>query len=255
MTIDDVLAADADRNFIGSFGKLVEHRPDGSVRWFGGAFAFVSMIPITIFNGVVVARPTRPDELARAVEWIENHGVVFRAWIRERYADELAPALLARGLEREEWVQPDMVLRLPAEIPAPAPGVTVLEVEDIAGAEDPLRLLIASGIDEPTARTVFTPGFVSDPDVRVFVGRLDGKPVSHATAIRTGDVSGVYAVGTQLEARRRGVGTAATWAAVGAGRDWGCRSVFLQSSEMGYGVYRAMGFTDVTRSVMFRRLR
>ena len=42
-----------------------------------------------------------------------------------------------------------------------------------------------------------------------------------------------------------------TWAAVDAIRDWGCTAAVLQSSEMGYPVYRSMGFEEVTRYVRF----
>ncbi len=47
------------------------------------------------------------------------------------------------------------------------------------------------------------------------------------------------------------VGTAVTWAAVNAIRDWGCGAAVLQSSVMGYPVYRAMGFEEVVRYVRF----
>ena len=62
----------------------------------------------------------------------------------------------------------------------------------------------------------------------------------------------MYAVGTLADARRRGVGTAATWAAVAAGRAWGCDKVVLQASEMGFPMYRAMGFRTVVRYAIFR---
>jgi GNAT superfamily N-acetyltransferase len=65
--------------------------------------------------------------------------------------------------------------------------------------------------------------------------------------IRTGDVSGVYAVGTLAGARRRGVGTAATWAAVAAGRTWGCGTIVLQASETAFSSYEKMGFRTVVR--------
>jgi GNAT superfamily N-acetyltransferase len=72
-------------------------------------------------------------------------------------------------------------------------------------------------------------------------------------AIRTGDVAGVYAVGTLERARHHGVGAAATWAAVSAGQAWGCNTIVLQSSEMGLPVYTAMGFRTVTRYAIYER--
>ncbi len=59
-------------------------------------------------------------------------------------------------------------------------------------------------------------------------------------------------MGTLPDARRRGVGTAATWAAVVAGRAWGRDTIVLQSSEIGFSLYRAMGFRTVVNWVTFR---
>lgn len=104
--------------------------------------------------------------------------------------------------------------------------------------------MVMHPIPEPPA-----PG--PDPDVRPFTVRLEGRPAGASLAIRTGAVAGVYAVGTLEAARRRGVGTAATWAAVAAGRA-GCDMVMLQSSEMGYPMYEAMGFRTVGRYATFK---
>jgi hypothetical protein len=42
-----------------------------------------------------------------------------------------------------------------------------------------------------------------------------------------------------------------TWAAIEAGRPWGCRGATLLASPMGEPVYRAMGFVEVDRYVTF----
>ena len=49
----------------------------------------------------------------------------------------------------------------------------------------------------------------------------------------------------------RRVTTAATWAAIDAGRTWGCDLATLQASAMGLPVYGAMGFRTVERYVRF----
>ena len=89
--------------------------------------------------------------------------------------------------------------------------------------------------------------------MELFIGRLDGRAVGTAVAIRSGDVSRIYAVGTLPVARRRGVGSALTWAAVDAGRAWGCHAVVLQASEMGLPVYIGMGFRTVVEYTVFGR--
>ena len=244
---------EADRNFIGSYEKLVQHVDGASARWFGPAFAFVTGLRVGIFNGVVVLEPADATDVEAAASWVGDAGVPHGAWMREGLGDELPRRLEARGFERLSWVEPVMAIEPPAEVPPPAPGVSVREVLDEADLEEQRRSIIAGGVDEEFVRHLWSPPMASDPDVRMFTAYLDGKPMGNSIAIRSGKTSGVYGVGTRPEARRRGVGTAATWAAVDAGRQWGCPLVVLQSSDIGFGVYRAMGFSVIDRLVMLRR--
>ena len=139
---------------------------------------------------------------------------------------------------------PGMVLSPVPKSPMEPPGVTV-DVVDEAGVDEWRHVLTDSWLPTEVAEQLFPTSLGTDPDVRLFTARLDGRPVGASVAIRTGDVSGVYGVVTVPTARRRGVGTAATWAAVGAGRSWGCGTISLQASEMGYSSYRKMGFRTV----------
>ena len=94
------------------------------------------------------------------------------------------------------------------------------------------------------AERLFPSSFAADPDVALFTAYLDDVPVGTSITIRTGDISGVYAVITAPTARRRGIGTAAAWAAVNAGRKWGCRLVTLQATEMGFSSYAQDGLRN-----------
>lgn len=253
MQADPELRRLADRNFIGSFEKLVEHQEKGSARWFGRAFAFVSGLPVVIFNGVVILERAERSDVEAAAGWVGDAGIPHAAWVREATAEEPVRWLTALGFERDPWLEPVMATRSPAARPAPREGVSVRAVEDAEGLEEHIRHMIASGQPEHVVRTMYQPALAFDPDVRLFTASVDGVPMGNSIAIRTGEVSGVYAVGTRTEARRRGVATAATWAAVDAGRGWGCRLVVLQSSEMGFPVYTAMGFEVIDHFVVLRR--
>ena len=145
-----------------------------------------------------------------------------------------------------------MVLAPMPDVPRPPPGITLRDVADERSLEEHRGILVASGADDWVVRSLIPEPFLTDPDVALTTVLLDGKPVGHSLAIRSGDVCGVYNVGALPSVRRRGVGTAATWAAVAAGRRWGCRVAVLQSSEMGQSVYEAMGFRTVVRYAEFR---
>jgi GNAT superfamily N-acetyltransferase len=247
----DVLSA-ADRNFVGAFAKLVEHQPDGEVGWFGPVVAFATRLPLAVLNQLMVLERADLADVDAAADWLGGTRVPHEAVLRRDIGEEIADHLVGRGFERRAWVEPVMALRPPPATPVPAAGVSVRAVEDERVLEQFVRATIDAGDAEPIVRGMYVPSFVLDPDVRLLVSALDGKPVGSAIAIRTGDTAGVYAVETRPAARRRGVGTAVTWAAVDAGRAWGCSMVVLQSSDMGFGVYSAMGFEVVDRLILMR---
>ena len=233
MKSDSELIAAAHLSFIGSFAKLVEHSPRGEIHSTSPAFTFATGLQESLFNGCVVAEPTTSAQLVRSLQWLSRQGVPYKVSIAEDLAPALAEVVLLHGLEEDPVPYPGMVLHPVPAPPAPPPGVTVLPGT------------------APGLADYLPASFVADPDVRVFHARLDGLPVGSSVAIRTGDVSGVYAVGTLPEARGRGVGTAVTWAAVAAGSAWGCDVIVLQASEMGLALYERMGFRTVVPYIQF----
>lgn len=252
MAADDDLIEAADRNFIGSYRKLVEHSPGGETREFGGIFAFATGLPIGIFNGCIVAALATAGDLTAALDWIDERDVPYRLWIHEELTDPLSQTARQRGMEQDAWLIPQMVLRPVPEQPAPAAGVRVRSVSDEASVAAYRRVSVEDGTSEDVARRLFSDSFAADPDVELLIAYLDDRAVGTSLAIRTGEVGGVYAVGTLRDARRRGVGTAATWTAVGVGRAWGCDTIVLQASEMGFPMYVDMGFRTVVRYAIFR---
>jgi ribosomal protein S18 acetylase RimI-like enzyme len=81
-----------------------------------------------------------------------------------------------------------------------------------------------------------------DFPVRNYLGFLDDKAVCTSTVFYGAGVAGIYDVATLPEARGRGLGTALTLAPLLDARQAGYRIGVLQSSEMGFGVYKRMGF-------------
>jgi len=255
MAADQDLIEAADRNFIGSYQKLVEHSPEGETSEFGGIFAFATGLPIGMFNGCIVAAPATTQDLAAALEWIDRRDVPYRLWIHEEVIDPLSRIARGSGMEQDAWLIPQMVLGPSPEQPAPAVGVRVRSVSDGPSVAEFRLVSVEDDTSEDVARRLFSDSFAADPDVELVIAYLDDRAVGTSLAIRTGEVAGVYAVGTLRVARHRGVGTAATWAAVAAGRAWGCETIVLQASEMGFPMYQEMGFRTVVRYAIFRPAR
>jgi ribosomal protein S18 acetylase RimI-like enzyme len=249
-SIDSQLVLAANENFVTSFAKLAEHCDGGEHRWFRGVFAYVTGLPLSLFNGCVVLGSVTATVLDDALAWVARHDVPKRLFVVQELESHAAPIAAEHGLARD-FVSPGMILRPIPEPPA-TPRDVVVSAVDATGIEEFRQVGIKLGLGRELAETMFSTSFFGDPDVQAFVGRLDGRPVGYSLAIRSEGAGGVYNVGTLPEARRRGLGTAVTWAAVDVARRAGFDCAVLQSSEMAIPMYEAMGFRTVVRYAVFR---
>lgn len=176
---------------------------------------------------------------------------VWWTWRGTRPAD-IGRRLLARGLQ--PWpAWPGMAMELDALPPQPQhDGFTVEVVRsseqfgDVLAVLGPLDMIgVFAGAFERMGQAG---GWGAEQSFQHFVGRTsDGKPVACATLCTAGNVAGIYAVAVAEDARRRGFGRAVSLAALQDGADRGYRFGVLQSSQMGFTVYRGIGLTLVCR--------
>jgi len=219
----------------------------GEFREFGAVDAFLGNLPLPFANGCLVLEPTDPHDLDAAIEWILAGHVPFQVRFDEAVLSPPLMAVLDRhGLVEDEPPMPAMVLTPIPESPAVADGVSVARVTRATYGQF-VEVMVLSGISAEYATRIFPVELLEVDHAAYFLASLDGERVGISTAVLTRPSGGIYSVATLEPARRRGVGSAVTWAAVDAIRDWGCSAAVLQSSEMGYPVYRAMGFEQVTR--------
>ena len=134
----------------------------------------------------------------------------------------------------------------PSEVPdvAPADGVAIV---DARSRLDDVAAVASAGFDADRAltRRFVADAVFADRGARVYLATLDGRGVSTVeTALQDG-VLGVFGVATVPAARRRGIAGAITAYAV-RDRAEDADLAFLQSSEMGRGVYERIGFRDVS---------
>jgi predicted GNAT family acetyltransferase len=91
------------------------------------------------------------------------------------------------------------------------------------------------------------------PEARWYVGRSGGAIVSTALGFTCEGSTGVFNVATPSEHRGRGYGAALTSRVLRDGFEAGSKFGFLQSSAIGHGVYRRLGFRDVEEYTLFTR--
>jgi ribosomal protein S18 acetylase RimI-like enzyme len=164
---------------------------------------------------------------------------------------DLGRHLLAHSLTYTRGA-PGMAVDLQAlheDVPTPS-ALTISRVDD----EEALRKwayasIIGFGHPESDADIWFDvfAGLGWDLPLRNYVGLLDGEPVATAELFLAAGVAGIYVVATVPGARRQGIGTALTLAALRDARTMGYRIGILHASPMGLGVYRRLGFREYCR--------
>jgi ribosomal protein S18 acetylase RimI-like enzyme len=213
-------------------------------------------VPYPWFNGMLASRPATGsdmDTVRAATAWFQARQVASFTWW-------LAPGSEGAGWEEILRAQG---LRLTQGPPGMAVDLGALD------AEEPLLpgFHISPVTDESALRAwarTFTIGYELPPEweapllemaaalgldlpLRNYLGCLDGRPVATSNLFLGAGVAGVYDVATLPAARGQGFGRAMTLAPLVEARQMGYRIGVLQASEMGFPVYRRMGFQQVCR--------
>jgi N-acetylglutamate synthase len=240
----------ADENLVAAFDLVRVHvaHPSGESRQFGSVTAIRTGIDVGFYNPVLaLGTGATPDDVLDALDWVADASLPTTAHVSAGNEPIVGQRLLADGLEVDPYATPVMALQpIPGRPPAPP------ELRIRSGADELFTEWHRAVGESTTLRRVVGPDFMADPAVRVAVGEVDGEPVAHAAAIRSGGTLGVYAVGTVRERRGRGYGRAVTWAVIEAGvAAWNSELAILQSSEAGVPLYGSMGFVEIDRIFEF----
>lgn len=165
----------------------------------------------------------------------------------------LGERLLAHGFTHEgsEAGMAVDLLALHEDFRSPA-GLAIARVQgrsDLAAWTDTLAQGFGEGPHEAewVGAMYGRMGFGDGTPWRHYLARLDGLPVATASLFLGAGAAGIYFVFTRAEARRTGIGSAVTLAALREARALGFRVAVLGSSRLGEGVYRRLGFRECCR--------
>jgi ribosomal protein S18 acetylase RimI-like enzyme len=123
-----------------------------------------------------------------------------------------------------------------------------LVVRELEPAEASLHCEVAGpafGAAPDLLAGLITPAVLELPEVRGYVGEVNGEAVVTAMSVTLEHAVGIFNVATAPAYRRQGYGAAATACALNDGLEAGAFWGWLQSTEAGYGVYATLGFTTL----------
>jgi GNAT superfamily N-acetyltransferase len=232
--------------------------PGAQIYWDLDIMWVLTGIAEPFFNAVLRTRLPR-EHLAGRIEAVlavfQARGVPMLWWVTpSTQPPELGSALEAQGLtyRGEGSAMAADLSALPENAPTPE-GFAVEEVRDVVTLLEWIRTNEAAYGARPApadvayVRAESSLGFEPEPSYRRYLGRLNGEPVATSALFLGAGVAGLYAVATVPWARRRGIGAAISLAPLRAARDLGYRVAVLESSALGAGVYRTLGFRECCR--------
>ena len=214
----------------------------------------VTDIPFFLFN-IIPRFKLRPEKIDSAIEEIIQQSKDRRAPIWWMLGPVSEPEVTAEHLKRFGVVHvsdgPGMGMdlsKLEESVPHP-PSFSITQVEDKASL-DIWNKVFTTGFEFPDFASegwndlVESCGFGEEAGFFFYTGWLEGKPVATSALFLSGGVAGIYNVATLPEARGKGIGTAITHAAMKEGLQRGYQTTILQSSPMGFNVYKKLGFRE-----------
>jgi GNAT superfamily N-acetyltransferase len=206
----------------------------------------------SVFNSVLYesteALAANLDALAHAYD---EAGVrAWTVWVHE--SDEEAARVLARAGHSLDAQPRAMAMEL-SDFERPADGELDWsdrgEIGDVSRINDgsypfPERPFAAVGM-----------ATLEDGGVRLYVARVEGRPVACLGTVDEGGDCGIYMVATLPEARGQGLAGRLLAQALADARERGCETTSLQATGMGAPVYERVGYRDLGALGMWERRR
>jgi GNAT superfamily N-acetyltransferase len=251
-----------EENLHGHFAILQRHVQGMLVEDTEDLLLVDSGLPSDTFNQIARARLTPVDadrRIAEALEHFRSVGRPFSWWV----GPGSRPLDLERRLEdhglRAVGTELGMALEWTA-LPTRPPLPTGLAVQRVRTAGDLADWVAVIGsCDDPPDPAVAafyaraaTVLLAEECPTRLYLGRVHEEAVATSEVFLVGSVAGVYGMATHPAFRRRGIGTAMTWAALEEARRLGVGTVILQATEVGEGVYARLGFRTCCRFVEYQ---
>jgi ribosomal protein S18 acetylase RimI-like enzyme len=232
-------------------------RKTGEIRDLPGVSLILCGLNYAAFNAALLAQPVAGgDELSRLIatsaKEFDSRNLRWTCWACDDFLDQtlrrdaagifhrhgLRPLTQAPGMYADALRPPDR----------PLPSLQVRPVADDHTREAFAEIMaIAFDIPHSVCSAVYGSEYGWKGALSGYVGLMDGRPVSTAAAMITGDVIGLYSVATLPQYRRQGFAEAIMRQVIQQAQDTaGITRTVLQSTRSGYALYQKMGYRTVT---------
>jgi GNAT superfamily N-acetyltransferase len=248
---DAEVLANLERMNTEAWQRISSGRPGSRFEADGVCYLHADPIPVEALNELRVFGPVASASalLARAHAFFAEPRTEWRVTCASTWATGLEAACLSAGLLTS--TSRPVLLRTgrPPSV-RPLPGVRF----ERAGTEAELRTFArafaqVNGVSETDFWS--TPCLLELPGLDLFTGFAEGEAVATGLGYTASGVTGVWAIGTLPSHRGRGIGTGITTEVIRAGAQRGARATVLWSTEMGFPIYRALGFRHVGNDVVW----
>lgn len=243
--------------------RLMRNWPKAEMHEAPELFWSITDIPFFMFNSVLRAQlaPERIEPtIQAAVQRGQNHQVPIGWYVGpQTQPPDLGTYLKKHGFSSGE-PQIGMAIDLQS-MNESLPVTSTLTLSPVNDAETLHRWcqVCVSGFEMPDFTIDYfyewflSLGFGPSSPIRNYLGWLNGEVVATSTLLPGAGVAGIYCVATLPQARRLGVGAAMTLHPLQDARRMGYRIGILQASEMGFPIYRKIGFKEYCQIKVYVR--
>ncbi len=244
----DVTASSVWRLAGEAFVPWMADLPNGIGQRMPGGWLALSGEPVADFNlAYVDDSPAAPDHLRAVAGVIQGRQLPAIVLLASAVSDRLAPTATQLGLH--------LVGALPLMVRPASAGLGHQDPDgryhvELVTTPEALRevcVLASEAFELPldSLVRVLDPHVLAAPDIDVFLARRDGQPVSTVLTTRTGDVVGIWNMGTPPRYQRQGAGRATLEAVMASHRERRARLFYLGATPAGKPLYDRVGFQTV----------
>lgn len=206
--------------------------------------------PVADLNGIIVGREASEDHFADACRTCLSREQPFLAIVFPEAGDRIKEVAAELGLVHAG----DFLIMVREDAPIEPAGNEAVVVQCAAGAKAVLEsarvLSAAFNMPGDSVLRAMPASLLESPGVDLFVASIEGRGVGSVTLTYHGDTTGIWAMGTDPEMQKGGIGRRLLSTAIAKARSQGARRFFLGATPAGYRLYESLGFeTRVTATV------